>query len=435
MTSPRPRPESYTATQGALLHRNVLPLAIVAAPGLLALAAFGFVARSGSEPGWLMFASPVLCVSFLALALIGSRNAWPHARRGALAVDRRGIFLDQTLAVPADQIASAAVAQFQWSTPVVRLRLRGRTRARFLRGGDPQAVIAALGMDGGHMRTSYVLPGRFFRLGALVTFYMFLWPVLLVALGLGLACGAAPHGEMSAVGQAVAWAFGASAAAGYWALWARSRLHVTFGTDGIWMKQWGRERVVRWADVKEVASWPGPEARGARAASQGFDLVLRDGERVGFYTAREQRRLGFYAGDVVAARLREAMAAASGEAGGARVALPSHLGLDTRAWIGELRRAGAGATAGFRAAAVDVEQLWRVVEDPAAAPRDRAAAAAALGGSGDDEARDRLRAAGAAVAAPRLRVAFEAAAQEDDEQLAEALDLLDQDDDADGSAT
>jgi hypothetical protein len=75
----------------------------------------------------------------------------------------------------------------------------------------------------------------------------------------------------------------------------------------------------------------------------------------------------------------------------------------------------------YRAGAPREEDLWRIVEDPAAAPDARAAAALALRGT--DEAAGRLRIAADAVAAPQLRVALEHAADPaiDEAALDEAL--------------
>jgi hypothetical protein len=81
----------------------------------------------------------------------------------------------------------------------------------------------------------------------------------------------------------------------------------------------------------------------------------------------------------------------------------------------------------YRAAGVSPETLWRIVEDPALPSRDRAAAAAALGPTFDDEARARIRVLAEATVSPRLRVALEAAGEQED-TLAPLLDAVDVDD-------
>jgi len=75
---------------------------------------------------------------------------------------------------------------------------------------------------------------------------------------------------------------------------------------------------------------------------------------------------------------------------------------------------------------VTPDMLWALVESPAAEPTARAGAAAALAESLDDEGRVRLRVAAEACAEPRLRVALEAAADDDDDVLTEALGRLEE---------
>src|SRR5262249_62187220 len=70
--------------------------------------------------------------------------------------------------------------------------------------------------------------------------------------------------------------------------------------------------------------------------------------------------------------------------------------------------------AGLRSAAVPDEELWRVIEDPTAPMDARAGAAAAIGRDLDEAGRTRLRVAAAACAAPKLRVALSAVADEEE---------------------
>lgn len=417
--------EEYRAAKGALLHRNFLPLALVAAPALAFFAALAGQQAGAPEPWWLPFGSIAIGFSWLAFWIVWSMRAGSHARRGALRVDRHGIFLDEALAVASEDIRSAEVVRAGWDKSFVLLRLRSKLLTRMLAVPDlaaGHAVVAALGRDAGHARTSYVLPWRAFRNGVLVTFYMYAWLVSPLAIVLGLlASHGARRGEATPTGLAVMLSVFALAAASYWALWARSRLHVTFGTDGISLRQWGRERWLRWSDVRGIEPLPSS----ARTASEGFYLVLGDGSRVRFETGRERMRSGIYEGDVVADRFREAMAAAaSKDAPTSAPLLPAGVGRDPRSWIEDLRRAGAGASAGFRVAPVDPDELWKMLEDPKGSPVDRAAAATALAASRDAPTRLRLRAAAAATASPKLRVAIEAAADDDEAELAEALEAL-----------
>jgi hypothetical protein len=84
---------------------------------------------------------------------------------------------------------------------------------------------------------------------------------------------------------------------------------------------------------------------------------------------------------------------------------------------------------GYRTGAVPPERLWRVVEDPCADRMARTGAALALAPGLDEGGRDRLRAAAASCAEPRLRIALSTAASEAgargrEDDLAATLDAL-----------
>ena len=84
---------------------------------------------------------------------------------------------------------------------------------------------------------------------------------------------------------------------------------------------------------------------------------------------------------------------------------------------------GAGSNADHRHAPVPADRLWRIVESPTQDAEARAAAAVALSHAPNDATRQRLRAVASNTAAPRLRVALEAAARaaEDDAAAAEEV--------------
>jgi hypothetical protein len=100
------------------------------------------------------------------------------------------------------------------------------------------------------------------------------------------------------------------------------------------------------------------------------------------------------------------------------------------AWIEALRELSRDGH--YRAAALPPEELWRVLEDPAAETSARAGAAMALRESLDAEGRARLRVAGAASASPRVRVALDAIASSDadDAELRAALEACASENDA-----
>lgn len=95
------------------------------------------------------------------------------------------------------------------------------------------------------------------------------------------------------------------------------------------------------------------------------------------------------------------------------------------AWLDALRRLAAGTADAYRATIVDRDQLWALLDDPAARPAARAAAAVALGTSDPARPRERLRIAADALADPKTRVALHRIADAtDDAALTEALSAL-----------
>jgi hypothetical protein len=93
-----------------------------------------------------------------------------------------------------------------------------------------------------------------------------------------------------------------------------------------------------------------------------------------------------------------------------------------RQWIAELRARATHET--YRDTSFDVDRLWSMVESPSLEPSHRAAAAVALRDKLDDEGKARLRVAADACASPEVRVALEAAAEDDEEKLSSALERL-----------
>jgi hypothetical protein len=91
-------------------------------------------------------------------------------------------------------------------------------------------------------------------------------------------------------------------------------------------------------------------------------------------------------------------------------------------WLEALRALGSADASEYRAASMAPDLLWRIAENAAAPPEERAAAAVALHAALDDEGRVRLRGLAQETAAPRVRVALEmAAGSNDPEELARAL--------------
>ena len=94
-------------------------------------------------------------------------------------------------------------------------------------------------------------------------------------------------------------------------------------------------------------------------------------------------------------------------------------------WLAALRSLSAGAPDVYRAATMDAERLWRLLDQPGAPVASRVAAAVVLGASRDAPARRKLRVVARSMVDPGLkRVVERAAGARDDDALIEALEAI-----------
>ncbi len=151
-------------------------------------------------------------------------------------------------------------------------------------------------------------------------------------------------------------------------------------------------------------------------------LTLSDGTENVVYTSMRQKRgvtgIGArYASqhrDAVLARMSEAWRAFHARTPAADVTALMGRGSRTREeWFDSLAKLGA-SDGGYRDAVIREEDLWRVVEDPAAPEDARAGAMVVLRPKLDDAGKQRVRIAAEATASPRLRVVLERATSDDD---------------------
>lgn len=200
-------------------------------------------------------------------------------------------------------------------------------------------------------------------------------------------------------------------------------LRLALGDDGLAMDTGARQRFVSFGEVA-----------GARALVRGrqalVEIVLRSGEMLAAVVERDAGTASDAAGDAesraTAIARSIADAAARWRCGPMAPVLPglARRGRAVQSWLSSLSRVGSGADADHRHAAVTPESLWRILEDGASAPDERAGAAAALAASLDESGRTRLRLAAASTADLRLASVFEAAALGNDDDVALALERV-----------
>ncbi len=191
---------------------------------------------------------------------------------------------------------------------------------------------------------------------------------------------------------------------------------IAVGVDGVEILWLGRRRFVPFGRVTSVEVLK-PEL--GSKLSRGVALVLDDGERVALPLSGASLVQG--EAQRLQARIEQARAARSARS---TSSVPLHRAVEGgTALVTSLRRAGYGAAAGPRDAATDPDALLATLEDTGAPPAARAQAAIALCSAGDHESRARTLLAARQVASPRLRIAFERAAEQDieDAALVEAL--------------
>ncbi len=192
---------------------------------------------------------------------------------------------------------------------------------------------------------------------------------------------------------------------------------VEVGADGVLVRWLWMKRFIRAIDISRVGSFE--EVRGGKRRF-GARLVLASGANVDIPVRGMNEEA-----ELLAERIREAASTgAHGDA--AAAALLDRGGLAVGDWVRRLKGLGAGATATLRSAAIDADRLWELLESPSAPAKERAAAAVALSTTDEVGAKARIRVAASAVAEPRLRVAIEAASDDDEAALEDALSLLEE---------
>jgi hypothetical protein len=208
---------------------------------------------------------------------------------------------------------------------------------------------------------------------------------------------------------------------------------VVVGADGVYLKWLWQKRFVAIEDIERAEIVEGdPMFNGVALYVR---LVRKSGEPVDLFVQSVRSNFGGMGfnkfvrmrAEILAERINEAVDGKSRGVKGSSSALAWDGALLSRGeraieeWVAALRGLRAKAET-FREPGAVLDQLWGVLEDAQAAPEKRAAAAVALSPHLDDGGRERLRLAAQATVAPKLRIALEAAAEDDDDRLVRALD-------------
>ncbi len=197
-----------------------------------------------------------------------------------------------------------------------------------------------------------------------------------------------------------------------WGLRQLGAPRVTIGVDGVRMRGLGA-RFIPYRDIVKVDVGAPPfESSDVRLALRGGGAALLP------VVGQSQAAI-----DAMVRRIEAGMRVATGSSDD--LAELARGGRDLATWRRDLTEL-ARPTQDFRTRRVDVEQLERILRDPGVPPERRIGAALALMPTQPELAKTHVRAAALASADDRVRVAFEAAAEEtlEEEHLA-ALEAAD----------
>jgi hypothetical protein len=341
-------------------------------------------------------------------AIVGLFKAWTdlwREERGHLRADEAGLWLGERSVIRREEVRHAYVLR-RGARTYVRLGRRIRpVEVEVADEADGEALLAAMRLDAGRSVGEYAMTHGTWR-ASFVRAAASTLPVLVAPAVALLVGGALPLLLPSLlVGSVLTCLYAINL-----------KVRVSVGADGIRLRRpLAQARFVPFAAI-------------AGASTDGTDVAiqLHDGEvlRVHSAAGANRKRRGLlnapialsdraHEGDKLVERILAQLAARRGRTNGEPPSF-ARAGRETEAWLREITGA-TDANASYRTAAVPPEELWRIVEDAAAAPTARAGAAAALRDVLDDPGRVRLLAAADACAAPRLRVALETVASSEDE--------------------
>lgn len=334
-----------------------------------------------------------------------------------------GLFVDGVLVASRSEIVSGTVmpetvvphvfasASLERGPPMLRLQRKGALAGvidvRVDSVEDGRALLAGLELDAAHAVGISKASSPFVAYAAVA--------YALSCFGGGLS-GALARGAptlAAAVGVTLAIAFVASLVS------MMTPMTVVVGTDGIALRWLAWKRFIPMAQIRSAVVPP-------ESGTVVLELTSGETQRITFRGGRGRRSPAAQNAWVEAAALKERIDEAMGvgaDLGGDDAKALSRGERSVAQWVTDLRQAMRGEGT-FREAPLVAERLWRIVESSRAELEKRAAAAIALGAQLDDTGRERLRVAAASTASPKLRVAFEAAATDDDASAAEALDEL-----------
>ena len=396
----------------AVIRRNrfLVPAALVSAaliPVVVAVSAITLLSP-------LLLLIPLLLAASLGGGVFAiTENPWTTDVEGEIEAREEGVFAGGRLLMARDQIRAGFVVPDSPRTPRVRLqrKLGLPVEIRVSDEAEGRALLRALGLDATQRSATFSTPSRALTDQTLSIFLGLGFAGLYMALGVfgHTLTGRGTHLQIPILIAYLGFMF-------------LTRTQVTVGADGVLRSWLGKKEFWSYGDIASVTRFL-DASMWRKHKWQGVELELRSGERVRLpITSKNGLKQGQI--DLVIERIREAMESHRQGEPAADTALLARHARPVADWIQSLRAIGSGAHVDHRTAPVGPERLFRIVEDPSLPPSARAGAAVALGASLDEGGKARLKGVAEAIAAPKLRIAIEAAAVGDDAALTEALAAL-----------
>lgn len=358
--------------------------------------------------------SPAMIIGGVFTTLFAiSQNPWTTDVSGDFEAGPEGLLAGGRLLVPAAEVRAGFVVPDGGHGPRVRIQRRMKLpfEVRVRDEAEARELLRALGLDATQRAATFSTPSRAMS-----------DPKWSVILGVGFTLFFIASGILRSTlgfrGSGVQLPIVAT----YLAFMFLTRTSITVGADGILRSWMGKKEFWSYGDIESVRSFL-DSSFWRKQKWQGIELVLRSGQTVRIPVSSKQTFQQSNL-DLINERIREAMESHRLGDAAAETALLARQTRSVPDWVQSLRAIGSGAHVDHRTAPVAPERLFQIVEDPSLTASARAGAAVALGASLDAEGKVRLKGAAGATAAPKLRIAIEAAASGDDAVLIEALSAI-----------
>jgi hypothetical protein len=349
-----------------------------------------------------------LSIPFVVLAavlLLRRRGARMGEERGTIRVDDREITLEGESLIRVQELDGAWVAPHTELTKVILSPKRGRGMEIELRvhgEEDARRIVQRLGLDVDRRAVSKKVRSPI----AAHTLPLVIMLSQVATLGRRFI---APNGPLPLWTMPVVVVIML-----LWLIAASTSRDVLVGRDGIRIRWLGRTRFVPHRSIAKVET-----------TDRGVVVHTVDGEAIDLALRPRTKKVNDAWRDEAFAlrdRIERARRRDEGDGGAPDAKLLDPEARATKEWVASLRDPQRVET--FRRGELDAAQLWRIVEDGDVEPAHRAAAAIALSPALKDEDKARLRVAASASAEPKLRVALEAAADDDEPAMTRAIDKL-----------